>query len=499
MKQYISSIIFILILVVSAQAQEKIDGWLVFNTGNSSIPNNHVRDIQFDKKGYLWLATWGGALSRFNQDDGSWKFYNQANSAVPGSYINQIFIDKSNKIWVAAKEGFGSFDGREIWESVRMPNGVEAQSIAVNASGVALIGSVKHGLFIYSKDKILSKVWGEDNNVDAGVTDITFDDKNNAIVCTRVGLLRFSVVPGGMYTSVHKKIGEFHCTKAEYDKKTETIWAVEGKNLKVVKYKKGKWKIYKHTTPDLYMSINRKPETYHVSELCLVDSKRYRMAIGTYFFGGIAVNGGRYWGSIVTPYSNVNMTGGIEALAQDKRGSLWVGTWNHGLMVRVGENIEDITKEIIELTDEELQLSEEEQLVIIKNRKEQRKMVRTRSVEVKDTIYSSTRDVDILVWDAQKVDGDTVSLMLNGEFILENHPLSKVPKRLKATLQPKNNQLILYAHNLGTIPPNTASISILHLNSQQEVNLMSDEKKSQAVIVIHDVFESISPVGDENK
>jgi hypothetical protein len=223
------------------------------------------------------------------------------------------------------------------------------------------------------------------------------------------------------------------------------------------------------------------------------------MAIGTYFFGGVAVNGGRFWGSIVTPYSNVNMTGGIEALAQDRRGALWVGTWNHGLMVRVGENLEDITKEIIELTDEELELPEEEQLEIIKKRKEQKKMVRTRSVEVKDTIYSSTREVDILIWDAQKVDGDTVSLMLNGEFILENHPLSKVPKRLKATLQPNNNRIVLYAHNLGTIPPNTASISVLHLDSQQEVSLMSDKKNSQAVIVIHDVFETISPVDDENK
>ena len=126
-------------------------------------------------------------------------------------------------------------------------------------------------------------------------------------------------------------------------------------------------------------------------------------------------------------------------------------------------------------------------------------MVRTRNVEIKDTIYSSTRDVEILVWDAQKVDGDTVSLMLNGEFILENHPLTKLPKRIKATLKSDSNSIVLYAHNLGTIPPNTASISILHQNNQQEVSLMSDKKNSQAVIVIHDVFETVSPVDEENK
>lgn len=494
MKKCLSFTLFIvLFLSIPLFAQEKIDGWQVFNTSNSVLPNNHVRDLAFDRKGHLWIGTWGGALARYKQDDGSWKLYNQANSEIPGSYINQIDIASDGKIWIVAKEGFGSFDGNENWESVKMPAGVEGQSIAVNSSGVALIGTVKDGLYIYSKDKILSKIWGEKNDIEAGVTDIDFDQAGNALVCTRGGLLRFSKVPGGMFTSVHKKIAEFHCVKVEFDKKNEVIWVIDG-DQKMAEYNGKRWKTYRHTAPNIYMSPNGGTETYSASELCSVDSKRFSLAIGTYFFGGLAVFGGKFWGAIYTPYSDVRMTGSVEALAQDKRGALWVGTLQRGVMVRVGEDVEDIVKEVIELTEEEMDLPEEEKTALIEKRKEQKKMVRTRVVEVKDTVYSKTREVEISIWDAQKVDGDTISLMLNGKFVLENYALKKHPKKIRVTLKDNNNSLVLYAHNLGTIPPNTATISITDLGKQREIHLMADKQNSQSVIVIHDVFETIAPV-----
>ncbi len=479
----IKTIFLLLIIALPTLAQEKIDGWLVFNTSNSSLPNNHVRDIAFDRKGYLWVATWGGGLAKFNQDDGEWKLYNQTNSGIPGSRINQIDIAKDGKIWMAAADGgFGYFDGRETWESVKMPDGVKPQSIAVNNNGVVLIGTLKDGLYIYSKDKILSKIWGEANNLDYIISDIDFDDKDNALVCTKFGMLRFSKIPGGMYTSVHKKLCSFHTYKVAYDKKNDVIWAIEGDNSKVVKYSGGRWKLFSESTPDIYMSLNDKTETYHASELTLVNSRKYSVAMGTAYFGGIAVYGGRFWGAIFTPYSDVRMTGGIEAMAQDKRDALWVGTWHRGLMVKVGDDID--------LTSDEEELPDDEKDAIIAHIKAQIQLVRTRKVEVVDTLYCGTREVEILIWDTQKIDGDTVSLMLNGKFILENHALTKQPYRIRTTLSGKRNKLILYAHNLGEVPPNTATISILDLGQQKEVTLMSDKKNAQAVLVIHDVLKS---------
>jgi ligand-binding sensor domain-containing protein len=490
MKLYI--ILALLLCTVHGIAQEKIDGWLVFNTGNSSIPNNHVRDLQFDRKSYLWVATWGGGLSRYFPDDGSWKFYNQTNSDIPGSKINQIAIDKSGRVWVVAADGgFGWFDGRETWESVKMPKGVHPQSIAVNRNGVALIGTYQDGLYIYSKDKILSKVWGESSDPNYSVTDIAFDKNGNALVCTSFGMLRFTKVTGGMYTSVNKKIADFPVYKVAYDKKREVIWAIESAEQKVVKYTKKRWKVYKRGTPDIGIAMNGEEPTYRASEITIVDSRKYSLTMGTHYFGGIAAYGGKFWGALYTPYSDTRMTGGIEALTTDRRGSLWVGTWNRGMMVRVGDDIE--------MTYVEEGLTEEETANLENLTKKQKKLVQDRKVEVKDTLYSATREVEIWIWDAQKIDGDTISLMLNGKFVLENHGLTKHPKKIRATLQADNNSIVLYAHNLGKIPPNTATISIIDLGKQKEITLMSDMKRSQSVIVVHDQPRSDSSPSEGNK
>ena len=477
-----------------SNAQETIDGWLVFNTSNSSLPNNHVRDIAFDRKGLLWIGTWGGGLARFNQYDGSWMLYNQTNSGIPGSQINQIAVARDGKIWmVAADGGFASFDG-DNWNAVPMPDGVQPISIAVNKGGVVLIGTQQHGLYMYGKDKVLARIWGEDNNFLYNVPDIDFDNDDNALVCTKQGLFRFSNA-GGRYTSVKKVISNFPAYKVAYEKEKEIIWVIEGEDQKVAKYKRKRWRTYDYSTPDIYLSINDEAPTYRASEIVPVSSKMYSIAIGTHYFGGIAVYGGKFWGAIFTPYSGSRMTGGIETMAQDRNDALWVGTWNKGLMVKVGEDLEDMVgEEVVELSDEETLLPDDERKKIIEKKKTQKRMVRSRKVEVIDTVYSGSREVVLLIWDAQKVDGDSISLMLNGEFILENHLLTKTPKRIRATLKSKDNRLVLYAHNLGTIPPNTATISILDTGNQKEVTLMADEQNSQAVIVIQDDLVSESAI-----
>lgn len=478
MKLSLGTIGLLLLLPAIGHAQEKIDGWLVFNTANSSLPNNNVRDLRFDRKGYLWIGMWGGALARYNRDDGSWKFYNQTNSGVPGSRINQLDIDRSGHIWmVAADGGFARFDGQETWETIKMPPGVKPQSIAVNRYGVALIGTYRHGLFVYSKDKVLSRIWGEDNSDAFSVTDIDFDDKQNALVCTEAGLLRFSAIPGGMYTSVKQSLSDFPVYRVAYDARNEEIWAIERTDQKVVKRKRNRWKIYRNGPTDLRHARNPgDPLDYQASAITVVDAKRYSLTMGTRYLGGIAAYGGAFWGVLKTPYSDARMSGGIEALTTDPRGALWVGTWGRGMMVRVGEDIDP--------TEPEEGLTEEETTQLQQLTTEQKKLLRGKDIIHQDTVRTDAHDVELLIWDSQQVDGDTVSVMLNGAFIAERHALSKTPLRLRVNLLPKDNRLVLIAHNLGEIPPNTAYVAIRYRGVEHEVVLKSDLNSAGAVIVI---------------
>jgi len=70
------------------------------------------------------------------------------------------------------------------------------------------------------------------------------------------------------------------------------------------------------------------------------------------------------------------------------------------------------------------------------------------------------RNITIKVWDDAEIDGDTISIALNNQIILDNYGLIRDKKKIKIKLNPGENILTVVAHNLGTVPPNTAAIEI---------------------------------------
>lgn len=69
--------------------------------------------------------------------------------------------------------------------------------------------------------------------------------------------------------------------------------------------------------------------------------------------------------------------------------------------------------------------------------------------------------IKLSIWDNGQVDGDRISILLNGEFILENYSAGTVKKIIEITLTDKGvDTLKFIALNEGDIPPNTAAILI---------------------------------------
>ena len=89
-------------------------------------------------------------------------------------------------------------------------------------------------------------------------------------------------------------------------------------------------------------------------------------------------------------------------------------------------------------------------------------------------IEISTRITNIKAWDHGQIDGDIVSIIANGEVIVNE-------QMLDGPLDPISvdydfgyngyNYVTLYAHNLGSIPPNTCTISINGTEYVLEANL----------------------------
>lgn len=107
-----------------------------------------------------------------------------------------------------------------------------------------------------------------------------------------------------------------------------------------------------------------------------------------------------------------------------------------------------------------------------------------RVVETKDQVNVVSNTITIEVWDHNLIDGDIISLNLNGEWILESYALQKEKKLITLKLTQKENTLILHAINLGSSPPNTASMIINDGTNSKTLVLNSDKGKSEAVKIV---------------
>jgi zinc protease len=109
--------------------------------------------------------------------------------------------------------------------------------------------------------------------------------------------------------------------------------------------------------------------------------------------------------------------------------------------------------------------------------------VSKRKTDVVQTIELTSPDFTVDLYDNADIDGDSVTVYFNGNVVAAKQKLTDkaISLKLKALPQ-KDNELIMYAENLGTIPPNTALMKVNANGKSYEVRISSDEKKNGTVI-----------------
>ena len=107
-----------------------------------------------------------------------------------------------------------------------------------------------------------------------------------------------------------------------------------------------------------------------------------------------------------------------------------------------------------------------------------------RDVIIKETITVRNNKIVLEIWDANKVDGDVISLKMNDKLLLEEFEVKKERKEIKVELDRNSNLIILYSVNEGSIPPNTAAVNIKYDDKTLRMVLNSDTRKSEAIRVI---------------
>jgi hypothetical protein len=106
-----------------------------------------------------------------------------------------------------------------------------------------------------------------------------------------------------------------------------------------------------------------------------------------------------------------------------------------------------------------------------------------RSNTVLKTIEVESESIKIDLYDNGEIDGDSVSLFLNGRLVVARKKLTTRPLTIRIPLEEleDENELVMYADNLGSIPPNTALMIVTDGNKRYEVRITSDLQKSGTI------------------
>ncbi|MDZ4666109.1 MAG: carbohydrate binding domain-containing protein [Bacteroidota bacterium] len=142
---------------------------------------------------------------------------------------------------------------------------------------------------------------------------------------------------------------------------------------------------------------------------------------------------------------------------------------------------DSVIKDIVDVPDTTTEIIAEKKFVQFNKRK-----CNGRKYKVQQTVNVESNSVKVQVYDKNRVDGDIISIYLNGEVLIENFEVTKEKKEIILNLKIGSNTLVMYALNAGRIPPNTAAIVVNNKGKYKISTLVSDFKTSGALELVYD-------------
>ena len=112
MKRVIVAMACILGLVVIPAKAQTIDGGsnLTVLDMHAGLPHNFVNDIYEDSRGFVWVATYGGGLSRFDGYNFMSLGFGSRNLSLRSNSCRNMVEDRFNRLWVSFDEGTDIID-----------------------------------------------------------------------------------------------------------------------------------------------------------------------------------------------------------------------------------------------------------------------------------------------------------------------------------------------------------------------------------------------------
>lgn len=107
-----------------------------------------------------------------------------------------------------------------------------------------------------------------------------------------------------------------------------------------------------------------------------------------------------------------------------------------------------------------------------------------RTIETIQSLYFKTDSLVLTLYDNGEVDGDTVSVLMNGKLIMPRVGLSTNAVRKTIYIEDIDDsiQIVMYAETLGSLPPNTGLLIVYDGTERHEIRFSGDMSRSSAIM-----------------
>lgn len=118
-------------------------------------------------------------------------------------------------------------------------------------------------------------------------------------------------------------------------------------------------------------------------------------------------------------------------------------------------------------------------------------IIQAKTIRIADTLTSirtSAQTITLKIMDNGVVDGDTISILYNGKILVNKLGVKLEPAVfvLDITGQNSLHEITMIAHNLGSIPPNTALVIIEADDKTYRFTASTDLHRNSILLVLHD-------------
>jgi hypothetical protein len=98
-------------------------------------------------------------------------------------------------------------------------------------------------------------------------------------------------------------------------------------------------------------------------------------------------------------------------------------------------------------------------------------------------IKTGRKYIKLRLYESGEIDNDSISVSVNGRYILTQHSLEKKKVKLRIPLEKGTNTITVYAHNEGDLPPNTASCFIRYGFRKTTFPVSTSMKRNATVLI----------------